>query len=51
MCVIQQLMHFGPNTIVTRPTISRILQLGDARKRKIIKQDKHDTMKRKKVGI
>ena len=33
--------------MVTRPTISRILQLGGAHKRKIAKQDKHDTMKSK----
>ena len=37
--------------MVTRPTISRILQIlqqGGARKRKIIKDKKDDTMKKKK---
>ena len=33
--------------MITRPTISRILQLGGARKRKIVKQDKGDRMKSK----
>ena len=40
-------IHFGSNAMITRPTISRILQLGGARKRKIIKQDKGDRMKSK----
>ena len=35
--------HFGSSTMITRPTISRILQLGGARKRKIIKDNDDDT--------
>ena len=40
--------HFGSSTMITRPTISRILQLGGARKRKIIKDNDDDTKKKSK---
>ena len=36
-------IHFSPNGMVMRPEIIRILQLGGARKRKIIKDNKDDT--------